>query len=184
MSAQNLDQDQLLVRLRQGESRVVRAWFKHYAPILTEYVSHKVDDPQDVEEIVQQTFINCLHHLPVFAGKSSIKTWMIGIARHEIADYYRKQYAKKAVQLIPLHEVIIGQPTGDASLVVQKVRYVLSHMRSDYRELLYLKYIDGQQIKKMAQELGLSFKSVEADLFRARQDFKELYAVLVVEKKS
>jgi len=175
------DKDQQLVRqLKQGRSSAVRAWFRRFHQPLLRFVLMKVSQVDDAEEIVQQTFINCLKHLSLFNEKSSVDTWMKSIARHEIADYYRKRYAKRAIQTLPLHELIIGEEDAkiaDAHQVSVKVKSVLRKMRQDYRELLLLKYVDGKQVKTIAREWGRTFKSIEADLFRARADFKELYAI-------
>lgn len=168
-------EEKLIDRLRHGESTASREWFEKYAPALTKFISYKISNPLDIEEIVQEIFINCLKHLPVFSGKSSIKTWMQAVARHEIADYYRKKYAKKIIKTLPLHELILSEPLLNASQISAKVGVVLGKMRHDYQELLLLKYVDGKKVKAIARELKRSFKSVEADLFRARKDFKELY---------
>ncbi len=166
----------LIDRLRLGDQTASREWFKKYHPQLLKFVLYKVSNHEDAEEIVQEIFINCLKHLPVFNGRSSISTWMKSIARHEVADYFRKKYAKKVVCVLPLLESLDNKSFDDASVVAQKVGLVLKKMRKDYRELLLLKYIDGKRVKLIAQELKRSFKSVEADLFRARKDFKEIYA--------
>ena len=166
----------LITRLRRGDQLASREWFERYHPQLLQFVLYKVSNHDDAEEIVQEVFINCLKHLPVFNGKSSILTWMKSIARHEIADYYRKKYAKKAVHTIPLLDSLSSESLDDASVVAKKVSLVLRKMRKDYRELLLLKYVDGKRVKIIAQELRRSFKSVEADLFRARSDFKAIYA--------
>lgn len=172
-------EEKLLQRLRQGKKGAAREWFQRYAPEIRDYVGYKIDRPAVVEEIVQETFINCLKHLPVFNGRSSIATWMKSIARHEVADYYRQRYAKKALQLLPLREALLGDEGILAKEeVVVRVRQVLAKIRQDYKELLLLKYVDGKKVKTIARELGRSFKSVEADLFRAREDFREVYVSL------
>ena len=168
----------LINSLRQGDQVASREWFEKHYPQLLKFVLFKISNHEDAEEIVQETFINCLKHLPVFNEKSSILTWMKGIARHEVADYYRKKYAKKAVYLLPLFESLSDELVSDSQEVAKKVSLALKEMRKDYRELLLLKYVDGKQIKSIAQELRRSFKSVEADLFRARKDFKEIYAAI------
>jgi len=165
----------LISRLRQGKPAASREWFEKYHPQLLRFVLFKISNHNDAEEIVQEIFINCLKHLPVFNETSSILTWMKSIARHEIADYYRKKYAKKAVCTLPLFESLSDELLSDSQEVAQKVSLVLKKMRKDYRELLLLKYVDGKRIKTIARELKRSFKSVEADLFRARKDFKEIY---------
>lgn len=174
----SVHQSDLLERLKRGDSAAVRGWFAEYHDEIFQFVCYKISDTTDAEEIVQETFINCLKHLPLFKGDASIATWMKSIARHEVADYYRKKYAKKAIQTIPLHEFILGKELQieDAHEVATKVKKVLRQMRADYRELLLLKYVDNKQVTNIAAELGRTFKSVEADLFRAREDFKVLYA--------
>lgn len=173
----NIDK-KLINRLRQGSPAASREWFEAYHSRLLNFVLFKISNHDDAEEIVQETFINCLKHLPVFNEKSSILTWMKAIARHEIADYYRKKYAKQAIYALPLFESLSDDLVSDSEEVAKKVSFVLQKMRQDYRELLLLKYVDGKQIKLIARELKRSFKSVEADLFRARKDFKELYAAV------
>src|SRR3989344_1118054 len=94
----------LLARLKSGDSPAVNEWFRAYHDRLLAFVSQKIDNAHDAEELVQETFVNCLKHLPLFRGESSIWTWMCGIAQHEVADFYRKKYAKKALKLLPLGE--------------------------------------------------------------------------------
>ncbi len=169
----------LLQKLRHGKSQAVKLWYRKYYDELYQYVAYKVEKHKDIEEVVQETYINCLKHVTVFKGEASIATWMKSIARHEIADFYRKKYAKKALETIPLHKLCLGEKKriSQQELTV-KVKKVLNTIRGDYKELLLLKYVDQKKVKTIAQELGRSYKSVEADLFRAREDFKEVYATL------
>lgn len=168
--------DQLLAALKAGQPQAVAQWFKTYHRGLFNFVKTKVSSDHDAEEIVQETFINCLKHLTLFRGNSSIKTWMQGIARHEIADYYRKRYAKKAILALPLTDLIPATAIGDAHEVSEKVRQVIHKMSAHQRELLLLKYIDGKKVEEIAEDLGRSIKAIESELFRARQEFKTLYA--------
>lgn len=168
---------QLLARLKSGNSDAVRQWFAQYHTRLLSYISKKIDNPGDAEELVQETFMNCLKHLPLFRGSSSIFTWMCSIANHEVADFYRKKYAKKALHTVPLADFLIHTKVENAHEVAEKVQMVLSKMRADYQELLQLKYIDGKRVKVIAEELDRTVKSVEADLFRAREEFRSLWLV-------
>lgn len=178
MSQQSQYEHKLISRLKSGDENAVQEWFQEYEPLVTQFVSAKISNVADVEEIVQQTFLNCLRHLPLFLGKSQIKTWMYSIARHEIADYYRKKYAKKALRTIPLSEFIPLESISDSEVVTEKVQNVFSHMRDSYSELLLLKYADNKKIAQIAQEVGKTEKAVESDLYRARKEFKSLWLAL------
>lgn len=173
---------ELVKQLKMGEPKAVKLWFNTYYPRLFSLVQKKVSLYQDAEEITQQTFLNSLKQLPLFMGKSELFTWMVSIAKHEIADYFRKKYAKKAIRTIPLSELFLSDTVDDSSEVAQKVAAVLkelskrSHtLQHDYCELLLLKYADGKKVKEIARQLGRSVKSIESDLFRARNEFKELW---------
>ncbi len=95
-------QSQLVAGLLAGEGRAVEHWYHLYQARLTHFIAARVSTPQDVQDLVQETFIKSLQSLPHFAGRSSLWTWMCSLAKHEIADYYRKLYAKKVLKLLPL----------------------------------------------------------------------------------
>lgn len=178
-TSRNLHPDSaLLADLKLGLPQAVTKWYERYQPLLTVYVQHQVSNTNDVEELVRETFLNCLRHLPLFQGKSSIKTWMISIARHEIADYYRKRYAKKVVKALPFSELLLDEPVRDMHQTSQVVKVVLKKLKKEYRELLLLKYVDNLSVQAIAQLLHRSIKSIESDLFRARREFKLLYSQL------
>jgi RNA polymerase sigma-70 factor, ECF subfamily len=167
---------ELLTSLKTGAPLAVQTWFKTYHQRLLRIVKTRIGSDKDAEEVTQEIFINCLKHLPLFRGESSIWTWMQGIARHEIADYYRKRYAKKAIRALPLSELLVGEEIHDAHETAEFVRHICQQLTNDNRELLFMKYVDGKKVRDIARELGRTAKAVESDLFRARQEFKRLYA--------
>ena len=100
---------------------------------------------------------------------------MVGVAKHEVADYYRRKYAKKAVQTLPLSQFLLAEPVADAHEISLKVMTVLKKMSTYSKELLLKKYIDKQSVEMIADDLGKTAKSIESELFRARKEFKLLY---------
>ncbi len=171
-----LDEHTLVEQIKRGDNAAVRGWFADYYREIRRFIAQKLSTDPDIEELTQETFIQCLKNIQLFNGDASLLTWMKSVARHEIADYYRKKYAKRAIQTLALSH-LIAETVSDAHDVSEKVKNTLNTMRIDYQELLLLKYVDGKTVKAIAAELDKTVKAVEADLFRARQDFKELYAI-------
>lgn len=165
----------LLEQLKLGNSKAVSKWFAQYHDGIFAVAQQKVSNAKDAEELTQQTFINCLRQLSLFKGESSLWTWMNAVLRHEVADFYRKKYAKKALKTLPLSEFLFGEPIADTEELSQKVTAVLAQMSTEYSELLQRKYIDKSKVKDIAKQLGTTVKSVESDLFRAREQFKLLW---------
>lgn len=167
----------LLSDLKAGLPEAVEVWFQTYKSHLTAFVATKIDNSKDRDELVQEVFLHSLKQLPLFRGESSLWTWMCSIARHEIADYYRKKYAKKALKTIPLMDWLVSSKPHDAEDIAEIVQITLAKMTPKYRSLLLEKYIDEYSVKELAKEHDRSEKAIESDLFRARQEFKVLWAV-------
>ncbi len=167
----------LVKQLKKGSPQAVKSWFDQYYPDLLAMARKKVKTNKDAEDLAQETMVNCLKQIHLFREDSSLKTWMMTILRHEVADYYRKIYAKKAIKTIPLSDFLLKQELQETGEVEQKVRQVLGKMLGRRKKLLLMKYVDDLSVKEIAQRVGRTFKAVEADLYRARESFKELYAV-------
>ncbi len=168
----------LIKKLKLGDSQAVKIWFKRYYPSLLATARKRAKTNKDAEDLAQETMINCLKQIHLFRQDASLKTWMMTILRHEIADYYRKIYAKRAIKTIPLSDLILKQEIQDSKEVERKVRGALSKMLNRRKKLLLMKYVDGLSVREIAQRADRSLKAVESDLYRARESFKELYAVV------
>lgn len=175
----NPQEADLILQLKRGDGQAVTKWFGMYHDRLYNVVVRKISHPADAEELVQEIFLNCLKNLNLFRGESSLWTWMCSVARHETADYFRKKYAKKALETLPLtHWLFVeGEKIQDAHEVSRKVTVVLKKMSHEYQELLLMKYVDGKKVRAIAQELNKTIKAIESDLFRARTQFRELWAL-------
>lgn len=171
----NAAEAQLVELLKLGDTVAVEYWFGEYHPKLLRFINQKVESKQDSEELAQQTFLNCMKNLPLFLGTSSLLTWMVSIAKHEVADYYRKKYAKKAIQTLPLSQLFLADTVDDAHEISLKVIAVLQKMGVHSKELLLKKYVDKHTVAAIAEELGKTIKAIESDLFRARKEFRVLY---------
>lgn len=170
------NEEVLVEALQAGNEAAVEFWFAKYKPQLRRLVSSRISGSSAINEVVQESFVSCLQTINLFQGKSGLLTWMQSVTRHEIADYYRRRYAKKFIQTMPLSELLLDSKCLDATASAELVSVVLKQMLAKNRELLLQKYVDCKKVKDIAFEWGRSVKSIESDLFRARQEFKGLWA--------
>lgn len=161
--------------LRTGDPNVVYQWYKAYAPKLLRFILTKVSIKHDAEELCHDTFLACLESLPLFKEDASLWTWMCSIARHEVADYFRKRYAKKVLQMIPFVDTLLPDQLHNMHDVSFVVHRTLQRLSAQDRELLLQKYVDGASVQSIAKHMKKSLKSVEAALFRARRAFALTY---------
>ncbi|MAT39399.1 MAG: RNA polymerase subunit sigma [Ectothiorhodospiraceae bacterium] len=57
----------------------------------------RVRDPNQAEDLVQETLLAALKARKNFAGQSTVKTWLVGILKHKIIDFFRKNSREKLV---------------------------------------------------------------------------------------
>jgi RNA polymerase sigma-70 factor (ECF subfamily) len=149
---------------------------------LVRFVSAKVGDRADVEDIVQETLIAIYDSLPLFRGKSSFFTWCCSIAKHEICDFYRKKKIKQIVfsRLPKLKELVseaLGPELAYQELETKKkIVATLKHLSEGYSRILRLKYVEELSMRQIANQLNLTVKAVESRLTRARLAFQKVYA--------
>lgn len=155
--------------------------FGQYCQPLLRFVKKSVENKDDAWDILQDTLISANDSLPTFSGKSSFSSWLYGIARHEISDFYRKKKIKTFLfSHLPFLENLADQALGPEEEAIEKelkekVRMVLGSLSEGYSVILRLKYIDGDSVNEIAQKLGLSPKAAESRLTRARMAFRETW---------
>ncbi|RUM44270.1 MAG: RNA polymerase subunit sigma [Desulfocapsa sp.] len=65
-------------------------WLNLYGDALYRFALFRVQDSFIAEDMVQETLLAAYGSYKNFSGKSTVKTWLTGILKHKILDYYRK----------------------------------------------------------------------------------------------
>jgi RNA polymerase sigma-70 factor (ECF subfamily) len=65
-------------------------WVELHGDYLFKYALMRLRDPARAEDAVQETFLAALKGGKSFAGRSAEKSWLVGILKNKIYDYYRK----------------------------------------------------------------------------------------------
>ena len=75
---------------RSGRLSDPERWVEEHGDYLFKYALVRMRDAARAEDLVQETFLAALKGGKQFAGRSAEKTWLIGIMKNKIADYFRK----------------------------------------------------------------------------------------------
>lgn len=176
----------LAERLRSGKPEAIQEIFNLYFDRLYSFVYHEVGrDHSITQDIVQDTFLSAIKSARNFKGKSHIYTWLVSIAHHKIADYYRKLKREKNFQTQPSDEddgeqntIIDKDIPADQSLESAEeklaIEQALNRLPFDYRQVLLLKYVEDMPVAEICQITHRSPKSIEGLLSRARKALRDL----------
>lgn len=133
-----------------------------------------------IDDVVQEVFLAALSGLAGFQGESSLRTWLLGIARHKIDDVFR-QRLRLADSIEDTDAVVDTSPAItlddriDAERDRVKAQRVLAQLPERYALMLLRRYWERRRTRDIAAELGATEKSVERTLARARARFKQLW---------
>ena len=171
-------------RLQSGDPKAIEALYSMYFNRLYAFVFHSVKCNQAVaEDIVQNVFISAFRSAKNFKGKSRIYTWLVGIARHKITDYYRRAqrelYHNNGLanyDQFDLDSINDNSQSIADSLEANEpglVTAALSALPLDYRQVLLFKYVDEMNVMEISQIMNRTPKAIDGLLTRARKLLKE-----------
>ena len=130
---------------------------------------------EEAEDVLQQTFLSAWQGAGGFRGESSVRTWLLTIARNS-ALTRRTRAAREPIDPTPIDELGIragwGGPNPEqlALAAEQRDRLAasLATLATDEREILTLRDLEGLPGDEVAVMLGLSVAAMKSRLHRAR----------------
>ena len=88
---ESVDDDVLLKRMRLQDVSAMHALYQRHARAVHAFAYHRLHDTALVDEVVNDTMHQSWLSAHTFAGNSSVKTWLLGIAKNKILDAARKR---------------------------------------------------------------------------------------------
>lgn len=149
---------ELIARWRAGDETAATALVHRHAGPLSRFVAAQGGGQHDeVEEVVQDTFVRAFTSLDGFRGESSLRTWLFTIARNVVRDRVRSARARRPhVEIeekhaVLEHDALDGAVADEAEERVLEAVQRLSPMQ---RSVFTLRVADGLSYKEIATALG------------------------------
>lgn len=129
------------------------------------------------EDIVQETFISAMKGHMNYKATSSYKTWLCGIAKNKILNYYRNNIRNAGPTYTEELNYVVDNQDVEFILLNLETRKViletLNKLKPIYKYVLILKYIDDYSVKDIAKYLCKTPKSIDGILQRSKISFKK-----------
>lgn len=157
---------------------IAQAYERLYAPVLG-YVIKKIgaEKRQDAEDIVQGSFCKLLQY-EAFICEDSIAGLIYMIARNQVVDYMRHNARSVAVhEYLSRHSDTVSESTEEM-VAASEIRHLEAEcvsLMSPKKARAYRLYMHSSMgIKDISSLMGISTKTVENHIFRARADFRKM----------
>jgi RNA polymerase sigma-70 factor (ECF subfamily) len=177
--------DPLIRRAQQGDERALRQLFERHRGDVTRIAARLLGPDAELEDVVQESFVQIFRSLPSFQGQSKLTTWIFRV----VANVVRMQLRRKRSRPLLAHASDErlqrepdpgGRPDTDAERN-ERVRALYRHLDAlsdKKRTVLVLHDLSGMAAKDIAELVEAPVMTVRTRLFYAR---KELLAALATD---
>ncbi len=161
--------------LRARDEATFREIYRKHAGSVYAFVRRFIGatDP-DVPDIVQDVWSRAVDALPRFAWRSTLRTWLVGIAVNRCREYVRE---RGSAQLVDEHESGDGALAPDCCSPIDRLdlEKLVSALPLGYREVLVLHDIQGYTHEEIAAILGVTAGTSKSQLSRARHTMRRAF---------
>lgn len=160
-----INNDNIIIqRIRSGETWEFGLLVNCYGPALMAFVGRIVDQQEDAEDVVQNTFVAAYEHLKDYnPQRASLTTWLQRIAYHEALYYLRK---RKRQVLLPLE---VGADVPDElpeTTSAEQLDEAIQKLPPEDQMLLQLYYFDERPLKDIAYITDTADNSLTREVSR------------------
>jgi len=176
--------------LARGDREAVETLYRELCDPLYAFVFHRVGgDRSDAEDVTQETFLTALREAHGFEARSTLRTWVFGIAKNKARERLRARRRERSRRLDErggeVERALAQVETTDLPAAVieaeetaRLVGTALAHLPAGYRQTLTEKYVAGRTLAEIARRQSRSPKAVESSVQRARRAFARMLRVL------
>jgi RNA polymerase sigma-70 factor, ECF subfamily len=167
-TSEALSDADVVQRVRDGDTALFEILVRRYNQRVYRAVRAVLRSEDEVEDVMQQAYLNAFAHLRQFAERAQFSTWLIRIAVNEALARLRKR--GRAEWEIPEMESNEPDPEqqAQASQIRTLVESELDALPATYQTVLVLRDVEGLNTAETADALGVSEDVVKTRLHRAR----------------
>jgi RNA polymerase sigma-70 factor (ECF subfamily) len=152
---------------RHGDAGALAKICERLYPRIYRYVSYKVNDLRDAEDLAGEVFVRMLGAIK--EQKGDLEAWLFRIAGNVVTDHYRRRAVRSGEMELP--EEVAGGNDPEAAverkLDSERLRKGLEALTEEQRETVILRFVMGYGHGEVAARMGRSAGAVRALQFRA-----------------
>jgi RNA polymerase sigma-70 factor (ECF subfamily) len=173
---------QLIEECLRGRLEAFNELVRRYQDRLFNAVFRFLDNAEDAQDVVQESFVSAWQALGRFKGDAKFFTWIYRIAINHAIDLKRKQKVSHSLE-VHLHEEMQPMDPSSGSRPdeaaergeeAERLKRALNLVSSEHRLVLILKDIDGMKYEEMAEALDVPIGTIRSRLHRAREELREI----------
>jgi RNA polymerase sigma-70 factor (ECF subfamily) len=159
------DDQNLVQRAQQHDEEAFAELYEKYFDKIYRYISLKIGNRVESEDMTQQVFIKALHSISSFKWRGlPFSAWLFRIAHNQVVDYLRK---KTRQPILSLNESITASDDNPHKITEQKMNIeqlmlATKNLTSAQQEVIALRFASDLPISQVANIMGKSEGAIKA----------------------
>jgi RNA polymerase sigma-70 factor (ECF subfamily) len=166
---------ELIQRWKDGDQRAASTLVERHSQALARFAV-SCGARQDIDELVQDTFVRAFNSLDGFRGESSFRTWLLTIERRLLLD--RRRSEKRRPDRVEIQEGDAATQFDALDGVVadesrQRLTQAVERLSPTQRQVFSLRVAEGLSYKEIADAVGTTEGAARVHYHNAMRSVKE-----------
>ena len=168
-------EQELIARWKAGDERAATELVERHASALARFAVSS-GERNDVDELVQDTFVRAFNSLDGFRGDSSFRTWLFTIQRRLLLDRRRSEKRRRDKDELQEDDASTEYDALDsvvADETQKRLQAAVKRLSPTQREVFTLRIAEGMSYKEIAQAVGTTEGAARVHYHNAMRAVKE-----------
>jgi RNA polymerase sigma factor (sigma-70 family) len=182
---EKVSDEELIKSILQNDSEALGELYNRYYKKVFQKCQYIVRDSDEAFDLAQEALIKAFDNLKTFRGDSSFSTWLYIITHRHCLESLRRS-SKKIVKNLDYisedsvrHYVETDADSMDRYEMENIMVSLVNSLPADEKQLLLLKYRNGESIESLQHVFQLSSSAIKMRLKRSKEKLKQLYFELM-----
>jgi len=171
----------LVQRARRGDPEAFECLYEASFDKIYRYISFKVRQQQDAEDLTQQVFMKAMESIGSFRWRGvSFSAWLFRIAHNQIVDFYRRNSRRNTVPLEDNLAIHDSGPYSDPEAMaernwqIEELSQACLQLTPAQREVISLRFAGELSVAETAQTVGKSQGAVKVMQHEALRKLRQI----------
>ena len=167
---------ELIKRIAKQDQTAVEVLYGRYQVRVFRFILRKVRSEAVAEELTNEVFMEVWRNASRFEGRSSLSSWILGIAHNRAISSLRK---RREAELDDDAAGAIADDSDDPEVTAQKtdkgalLRQCMERLSDEHRTIIDLVYYHEKSIAEVAEIVEIPQNTVKTRMFYARKKLSE-----------
>jgi RNA polymerase sigma-70 factor (ECF subfamily) len=150
--------------------------YRLYAKELYSFIFSVCKDKELSEDIVQTTFVEAIKSIEQFKGKSSVKTWLYSIAKHQCYQQLKKKKIDVSIEDIELKSSENVSEAVIFNICSEEVMLGINELDEPSRSIVLLRVMGEYSFAEIGKLVGKSENYCRVNFYRIKNKLRKEFA--------